>query len=95
MLHLNSCLYILTVSSVFFLVGPKMNRILERHLWREYANQGYSTEVDLLSDSCFFYRVEWEDAEPNYKPYIPFDRWVEIYPEIMTQFKRENNFSIV
>lgn len=72
-----------------FTDGLKIKRIIERNLWQKYVDKGHSIDDKTLSDSYFFYRVEWEDSTVNI-PFVPFP-WVEKYPELLTQFKIENN----
>jgi hypothetical protein len=44
------------------------------------------------TDECYWYSVSWEDeAGVNNAPSIVPFAWVEEYPELLKQFKRENN----
>ena len=70
----------------------QIEKIISRQKWRAIV-------VSAAEDDSYFYEVSWNtrnaiDVDPttDTPKYVPFKNWIESYPNVLLQFKRENNF---
>jgi len=54
--------------------------------------------VSAAEDDSYYYEVSWNtlnaiDVDPttDTPKYVPFKNWIESYPNVLLQFKRDNN----
>ena len=71
----------------------KIAKIVSRTVWRCTNLVGAA----INDDEKYYYEVIWDNPPENWRSkkgtpkYVPFRNWVELYPNVLLEFKKEKN----
>ena len=83
---------------MFFSMYPpggefKIAKIVDRFIWRCKNLVGAA----INDDEKYYYKVIWDSPSENWRSkegtpkYVPYRNWVELYPNVLLEFKKEKN----